>query len=109
MPSKFDEATKSISKGNVKIHLITTDKKIKPLEASDAFKLAEIFEKDGQSSVGHAFFDAGVCNKCVTFTEWKTPDDASVPSLLEFNLDNKGKGVKYRFVTDFLPPYKDQK
>jgi hypothetical protein len=107
-PGLVDESSKNLPKGNLKIHLITTDKKIKSITEIFTVKeiesLAKFAEQDEQPGPG--YFDGGAISKCLTFTEWKTPDDASVPSTVKSYYHEGQK--KYQFVTNFTPPYKQR-
>ncbi len=104
-PGSVDESLKNLPKGNLNIHLITTDKKIKSI--TEVFSVGEIenlAKFADQNNQRPGYFDGGAISKCLTFTEWKTPDDASVPSNVK-SYYQEGR-EKYQFVTNFLPPYK---
>lgn len=103
------DSSKKLTAGNLKVHLITTDKRIKSvneaLSEDEVKQLADFARSEKQPGNG-GFYSEGFCDKCLTFTEWKTADDASIPSAVKLHFDPLTYEVDHTFVTNFLPPYK---
>lgn len=105
----FDPAHQNDPKGNLKVHLITTDKKVKAI--TDVFakeeisRLAHFAEMENLPGYSICYYTDGQVTKCLTLTEWKIPDDASVPIAIKMYKDTE-KQKHISFTTEFLPPYK---
>lgn len=105
----FDPALKNEPTGNLQVHLITTNRKVKAM--LDVFTRDQIVQLNNFAEIenlpGHSicYFTDGQATKCLTLTEWKIPDDASVPIAIKMYKDTEKKKF-ISFTTDFLPPYK---
>lgn len=92
--------------GKLKVHLLTTDRKIKAM--TEVFSDSEIVElmkiEDFETGLGrYTYMEGTRFIRCLTFPEWKTPDNISVPRSMK----RWKKGEKtYEFITEFPAPYK---
>ncbi len=105
----FDPARKDEPTGNLHVHLITTNRKVKAVK--DIFttekvrRLALFAAMENLPGFSTCYYTDGQLTKCLTLTEWKIPDDASVPIAIKMYKDTE-KNKFISFTTDFLPPYK---
>ncbi len=95
--------------GHLKVHIITTDRKIKAI--TDVFSEKErerLIELEG-SKVLVDYGDGRKWTKCLTYMEWKVPDNASMPDNLKiwytYNREKNCLVEKDRFITNHKPPY----
>lgn len=95
--------------GHLKVHLITTDKKIKAM-MNDVFTEKEFWQLVTIENALHIYCNGREPTKCLTFLEWKIADNNSIPlevvTRYDYDPKTRKKEITDRFITDFPPPYR---